>query len=72
MFGFDATAWFILGFVVVAAYVPLHLWRKMTDRRDGVEPLGSLPIVVGSPAWMLVHCVVSHVLISPMPPPHPP
>ncbi len=41
---------FILGFVVVAAYVPLYLWRKMTDRRDGLPPLGSLPIVVESPA----------------------
>jgi amino acid transporter len=40
---------YILGFVVVAAYVPLHLWRRMTDRRDGVAPLGTLPIVVGSP-----------------------
>jgi len=42
---------YILGFVVVAAYVPLHMWRRMTDRRDGLEPLGEspLPIVVGSP-----------------------
>jgi amino acid transporter len=40
---------FILGFVVVAAYIPLYLWRKMTDKRDGLPPLGSLPIVVGSP-----------------------
>ena len=40
---------YILGFVVVAAYVPLYLWRKMTDRRDGLAPLGALPIVVGSP-----------------------
>ena len=40
---------FLLGFAVVAVYVPLHLWRRMTDRRDGVEPLGRLPIVVGSP-----------------------
>ena len=40
---------YLLGFVVVAAYVPLHLWRRMTDRRDGLEPLGKLPIVVGSP-----------------------
>jgi amino acid transporter len=40
---------YILGFVVVAAYQPLHLWRRMTDRRDGLAPLGSLPIVVGSP-----------------------
>ena len=34
---------------MVAAYVPLHLWRRMTDRRDGVAPLSRLPIVVGSP-----------------------
>ncbi|HEV3263944.1 MAG TPA: APC family permease [Acidimicrobiales bacterium] len=40
---------YLLGFVIVAAYVPLHFWRRMTDRRDGLEPLGSLPIVVGSP-----------------------
>ena len=40
---------YLLGFAVVAAYIPLHLWRRMTDRRDGVEPLSSLPIVVGSP-----------------------
>ena len=40
---------YLLGFVVVAAYVPLHLWRRMTDRRDGLAPLGTLPIVVGSP-----------------------
>ena len=33
----------------MAAYIPLHLWRRMTDRRDGLAPLGSLPIVVGSP-----------------------
>ena len=32
---------YLLGFAVVAAYVPLHLWRRMTDRRDGVAPLGS-------------------------------
>jgi amino acid transporter len=40
---------YLLGFAVVAAYIPLHLWRRMTDRRDGVEPLSRLPIVVGSP-----------------------
>jgi amino acid transporter len=40
---------FILGLVAVGAYVPLYLWRQMTDRRDGLEPLGALPIVVGSP-----------------------
>ena len=40
---------YLLGFVVVAAYIPLHLWRRMTDKRDGVPPLSRLPIVVGSP-----------------------
>jgi amino acid transporter len=40
---------YILGLVIVAGYVPLYLWRKMTDRRDGVPPLGALPVVVGSP-----------------------
>ncbi len=40
---------FILGFVVLATYVPLYLWRKRTDRQDGLPPLGSQPIVVGSP-----------------------
>jgi amino acid transporter len=40
---------YLLGFVVVGAYVPLYLWRKRTDKRDGLEPLGALPLVVGSP-----------------------
>jgi amino acid transporter len=40
---------YLLGFAVVAAYIPLHLWRRMTDRRDGVAPLATLPVVVGSP-----------------------
>jgi amino acid transporter len=40
---------YLLGFVVVAVYVPLFLWRRMTDKRDGLAPVGSLPAVVGSP-----------------------
>jgi amino acid transporter len=40
---------YLIGLAVVAIYVPLHLWRRMTDKRDGVAPLGRLPIVVGSP-----------------------
>ncbi len=40
---------YIFGFVIVAVYVPLYFWRKMTDKRDGLAPLGSLPVVVGSP-----------------------
>jgi hypothetical protein len=40
---------YLLGFAVVAAYVPLYLWRRFTDRRDGLPALDALPIVVGSP-----------------------
>lgn len=40
---------FLLGLAVVLAYVPLYWWRKMTDRRDGVPPLGSAPIVAAVP-----------------------
>jgi amino acid transporter len=34
---------FILGFVVLAAYWPLYLWRRRTDRLDGLAPIDSLP-----------------------------
>jgi amino acid transporter len=37
---------YLLGFVVVAAYIPLHLWRRMTDRRDGVAPLSKTKVAV--------------------------
>jgi amino acid transporter len=40
---------FILGFVVVAAYWPLFLWRRRTDRRDGLPPLDALPGVPVEP-----------------------
>ncbi len=40
---------YLLGLVIVAAYVPLYRWRRMTDRRDGLAPLGTLPMVVGAP-----------------------
>jgi amino acid transporter len=36
---------FILGLVVVGAYVPLYLWRRRTDRLDGLPPLVALPDV---------------------------
>ena len=28
---------YILGLAIVAAYVPLHLWRRMTDRRAVID-----------------------------------
>jgi amino acid transporter len=40
---------FILGLVVLAAYWPLYLWRRRTDRLDGLAPLDALPGVPESP-----------------------
>ena len=36
-------ALFLLGVLVLAAYVPLHLWRRFTDRRSGGETPGETP-----------------------------
>jgi hypothetical protein len=40
---------YILGLVIVAAYVPLYWWRKMSDKRRGVDTSQAMPLVVGSP-----------------------
>jgi amino acid transporter len=40
---------YLIGLVIVAAYVPLYYWRKYTDRRDGLAALGTLPVVVSAP-----------------------
>jgi amino acid transporter len=40
---------YILGIVIVATYLPLYLWRKMSDKRLGVAAVDVLPVVVGSP-----------------------
>jgi amino acid transporter len=40
---------YLLGFAVVAAYVPLYFYRKWSDRRLGVMPSDEVPLVVGSP-----------------------
>lgn len=37
---------YLLGFAVIAFYVPLHLWRRASDRRAGLAPLGSEPVPV--------------------------
>jgi amino acid transporter len=34
---------FIFGVVIVAAYLPLYFWRKASDRRAGLAPLGTEP-----------------------------
>ena len=31
---------YILGLVIVAAYVPLYWWRKISDQRRGIADLG--------------------------------
>ena len=41
---------YILGFVVVAAYAPLYWWRKLMDRRAGLQSVGAPPTAEGSPA----------------------
>jgi amino acid transporter len=36
---------FLLGVLVLAAYVPLHLWRRMSDRRGGATPPDAAPVI---------------------------
>jgi amino acid transporter len=58
---------FILGLVIVAAYIPLYFWRKVTDQRRGIAPLGSLPVVVGSPGGIDIDPAMGEpVLAQPM------
>ncbi len=40
---------YILGLLIVAAYVPLYWWRRMSDKRRGIAPSDEMPLVVGSP-----------------------
>jgi amino acid transporter len=40
---------YILGLVIVAAYVPLYWWRKMSDKRRGIAATDEMPLVLGSP-----------------------
>ena len=40
---------YILGIVILAAYLPLYFWRKFSDKRLGVAGVDVLPVVVGSP-----------------------
>jgi amino acid transporter len=58
---------FILGLIIVAAYIPLYFWRKVTDQRRGIAPLGSLPVVVGSPGGIDIDPAMGEpVLAQPM------
>jgi amino acid transporter len=41
---------YFLGLVIVAAYIPLYFWRKASDKRLGLPPIGEdMPVVLGSP-----------------------
>jgi amino acid transporter len=40
---------YILGIIIVATYLPLYFWRKLSDKRLGVADVASLPVVAGSP-----------------------
>jgi amino acid transporter len=40
---------YFLGLVIVAAYVPLYFWRKISDQRLGIASSDEMPVVVGSP-----------------------
>ena len=51
--------------MVVAVYVPLHLWRRATDRRDGLTPLGSLPVVQGSPGGVDLDPAMGEPVLAP-------
>ena len=35
---------FIFGLVIVAAYIPLYFWRKLSDQRRGIDPLDSISV----------------------------
>jgi amino acid transporter len=41
---------YILGIVVLAAYLPLYFWRKLTDRRRGVPPEETTAVLAADPA----------------------
>ncbi len=43
-------ALFFIGVLIVAAYVPLHLWRRFSDRRLGAETPVEAPADVAIPA----------------------
>jgi amino acid transporter len=40
---------YILGLIIVAAYFPLYYWRKLSDKRLGLDVSDDMPLVVGSP-----------------------
>jgi amino acid transporter len=40
---------YFLGLIIVAAYVPLYWWRKISDKRLGLTDDAEMPVVAGSP-----------------------
>jgi hypothetical protein len=40
---------YILGIIIVATYLPLYFWRKLSDKRLGIPAADAVPVVVGTP-----------------------
>jgi len=56
---------YILGLVIVAAYVPLYWWRKISDQRRGIAPSDEMPLVLGSPGGIDLGESSEPVVVSP-------
>ena len=61
---------YILGLVIVAAYVPLYWWRKMSDKRRGIAPSDEMPLVVGSPGGIDLGDMPGPTVVARGPMPH--
>jgi amino acid transporter len=55
---------FFLGLIIVAAYVPLYWWRKLSDRRLGITDEDELPVVMGSPGGIDLDPAASQLEIA--------
>ena len=56
---------YILGLVIVAAYVPLYWWRRISDQRRGIAPSDEMPLVLGSPGGIDLGESSEPVVVSP-------
>ena len=60
---------YILGLVIVAAYVPLYWWRTLSDRRRGIDTSGAMPLVLGSPGGIDLGDTQGPTVVTPDPVP---
>ena len=56
---------YLLGIVIVAAYLPLYFWRKMTDKRRGIADVAELPVVVGAPGGIDLDGTAEPTVLAP-------